>query len=469
MKLFWKQFVGILSILIVMFTIFGSVLTHTSFQTALDNELDSALEDAVVFQYTVYSSIEGVSDTYQLDQKVVVDIVKTIDENIGNTEDTLLLYDADLNVLYREGQHIGNIVTKKVLENTMMWQLTEQENVHYLETWVCVTLGEDTYYIEKNRNVQSVYDNRDALLQQYRMTVGVLLVVAAVFAAVLAYSFTKPIRKLSRATRAFAKGDYQRRVKPLGNDELTVLMEDFNAMAQKLEGNIWELNDAVRRQEEFTGAFAHELKTPLTSIIGYSELLMTTELSEEARMMSAGYIYQDGKRLERLAYKMMELVRVDKQEISLSDVDVQSLMETLQEITLPMMAEKSITLKIQVEEGCVRGDRDLLLSLFLNLVDNARKACEKGGNIRILGRKSAKGYQLEIKDDGRGVPPEQLPHITEAFYMVDKSRARKEGGAGLGMALCAKILALHQGKWRMKSEPGKGTVISIWFPGKEQA
>lgn len=468
MKLFWKQFVGILSILIVMFTTFGSVLIQTSFRTALDNELDAALEDAVMFQYTVYSSIEGVSDTYQLDQKVVVDIMKTIDENIGNTEDTLLLYDADLNVLYHKGQHIGNIVTKNVLENTLMWQLTEQENVHYLETWVCVTLGKDTYYIEKNRNVQSVYDNRDALLQQYRMTVGVLLVVAAVFAAVLAYSFTKPIRKLSQATRAFAKGDYQRRVKPLGNDELTVLMEDFNAMAQKLEGNIWELNDAVRRQEEFTGAFAHELKTPLTSIIGYSELLMSTELSEEARMMSAGYIYQDGKRLERLAYKMMELVRVDKQEIPLSDVDVQSLMETLQEITLPMMAEKSITLKIQVEEGCVYGDRDLLLSLFLNLVDNARKACEKGGNIRILGRKNDKGYQLEIKDDGRGMPPEQLPHITEAFYMVDKSRARKEGGAGLGMALCAKILALHQGKWRMKSEPGKGTVISIWFPGKEQ-
>ena len=74
---------------------------------------------------------------------------------------------------------------------------------------------------------------------------------------------------------------------------------------------------------------------------------------------------------------------------------------------------------------------------------------------------------MEVRDDGRGIPEEELPRITEAFYMVDKSRARKEGGAGLGMALCAKILKLHGGRWQMKSEPGKGTVIGIWLPEKE--
>lgn len=113
-------------------------------------------------------------------------------------------------------------------------------------------------------------------------------------------------------------------------------------------------------------------------------------------------------------------------------------------------------------------DRNLLLSLFFNLVDNARKACQQGGNIIIRGRKTIKGYQLEFQDDGRGISREELPRITEAFYMVDKSRARKEGGAGLGMALCAKILKLHGGKWVIKSEPMRGTIIGIWLPGKEQ-
>lgn len=467
MKLFWKQFIGILSILIVMFTVFGSVLLQTSFQTALDNELDAALEEAVMFQYTMFSSVDSLSDTYQLDRKIIVDVLKTIDENIGKKEDSLIFYDGAMEVLYQRGSLKSGMDTDKMAEDALMWQLSEKEGVHYVETVVRLSLGEDIFYIEKNKSVQQVYDNRDTLLRQYRLAVGALMVVASVFAALLAYGFTAPIRKLSQATRALAEGDYESRVTPKGNDEITVLMEDFNTMAGQLEANIWELNDAVRRQEEFTGAFAHELKTPLTSIIGYSEVLMSTELSEEARMMSAGYIYRDGKRLERLAYKMMELVRVDKQEIPFRFLRVRELMKSVQATTLPMMTEKGITLTIGVEDGQVYGDRDLLLSLFLNLVDNGRKACEKGGSIRIRGRNVDGGYQMEIRDDGRGIPKEELAHITEAFYMVDKSRARKEGGAGLGMTLCARILEFHGGKWRIKSEPGRGTVVGIWLPGKE--
>lgn len=468
MKIFWKQFIGILSILIIMFTVFGSVLIQTSFQTALEREKEATLEEAAMFRYTVLSSVASMSDTYQLDEKIITDVVKTIDENIGNAEDTFIFYNESAVVLYQKGSHINALWETRPSTDELVWQLVEKEGVHYLETLVQVVLENKVYYLEKNRSVQPVYDNRGNLLHQYRMAVGVLFAVASVLAALLAYGFTAPIRKLSQATRAFSKGEYASRVKPMGNDEITILMKDFNTMADRLEENIWELNDAVRRQEEFTGAFAHELKTPLTSIIGYSEVLMSTELSEEARMMSAGYIYQDGKRLERLAYKMMELARVDKQEIPFLLIEVSEIMKRLQATTLPMMTEKNIMLTIRTEEGQVYGDKDLLLSLFFNLVDNARKACENGGNIRIRGRKTPKGYQLEIKDDGRGIPKEELLHVTEAFYMVDKSRARKEGGAGLGMALCEKILKLHGGKWRMKSEPGKGTVIGIWLPGKEQ-
>lgn len=467
MKLFWKQFIGILSILIVMFTIFGSVLIQTSFQAALDNEVDAALEEAVMFQYTVLSSADSMSDVYQLDERVIVDILKTIDENIGSAEDTLIFYDENARVLYQKGNQKSRLGESNIFADEMVWQLSDREGVHFLDTMVCLVLGKHTYYIEKNRNVQQVYENRDSFLAKYRVAVGVLILIASVLAALVAWGFTAPIRKLSQATKAFADGDYTSRVKPVGKDEITVLMQDFNTMAGQLESNIWELNDAVRRQEEFTGAFAHELKTPLTSIIGYSEILMSTELSEEARMMSAGYIYQDGKRLERLAYKMMELTRVDKQEIVFDVLEMTDLMKRLQATTRSMLEEKGVMLTIRVEEGSVYGDKDLLLSLFLNLVDNARKACVQGGNIKIFGRRHPKGYQLEIKDNGRGIPEEELPRITEAFYMVDKSRARKEGGAGLGMALCAKILKLHGGRWHMKSEPGKGTIIGIWLPERK--
>lgn len=468
MRLFWKQFMGILGILILMFTTFGSILLQSTFQLRLEGEVDAALEEITMFQYAFLTSVEGLPENYQSNQEIVLDVMESIEENIGNSQDTLIVYSGQKEILYRRGGQQNNLVTEAIQEDTILWQLADRQGIHYLETIFRVVVGEDTYYLERNRSLQHVYDNRGELLRIYRVTMVVLVAVSAALSMAFAMSFTVPIRRLSRATRAFARGNYRSRVQPKGGDEIADLMEDFNTMAGKLETNIWELNDAVRRQEEFTGAFAHELKTPLTSIIGYSELLMSMDLSEEERMTSAGYIYRDGKRLERLAYKMMELTRVDKQMLAFQDVSLTSLMEIVETTTAPMLETKRLTLEIQVEEVLLYGDGDLLLSLFLNLLDNARKACGEGGRIRILGRRVPKGYLLKIQDNGRGMPPEELPYITEAFYMVDKSRARKEGGAGLGMALCAKILALHHGTWHVESKPGMGTVIGMLFPGKEQ-
>ncbi len=108
-----------------------------------------------------------------------------------------------------------------------------------------------------------------------------------------------------------------------------------------------------------------------------------------------------------------------------------------------------------------------MISVFTNLLDNARKALTEGGRIRIRGRQYKDRYLLCIMDNGCGMEQKEISRITEAFYMVDKSRARKEGGAGLGMTLCSRILALHQVRWRIFSIPGKGTVIAMQFEKEE--
>lgn len=255
-------------------------------------------------------------------------------------------------------------------------------------------------------------------------------------------------------------------------------MQDFNGMAERLEGNIHELQENARRQEEFTGAFAHELKTPLTSIIGYAEMLMTMELGEEELRQSADYIYREGKRLERLSYKMMELIRVGKLGAQLGEVSTPLLGCELEKLMRARLDEKQLSLRVELEEATLRGDLDLLLSLLGNLVDNSRKACEAGGNIRVSGcicrdvqlegkrqREDRCGgiYRIEVHDDGRGIPEAELGKITEAFYMVDKSRARKEGGAGLGMAICARIVEAHGASWEIASKDGEGTCVTVFF------
>lgn len=132
------------------------------------------------------------------------------------------------------------------------------------------------------------------------------------------------------------------------------------------------------------------------------------------------------------------------------------------------LAEKKIHLEEDIEEGEVKGDRDLLMSLFINLMDNSRKALKAGGIISLWGRSRGEGYEVCVRDNGCGIPKEELSRITEAFYMVDKSRSRKQGGAGLGLTLCSRIVYLHGARWEIQSDQGKGTSISIFFPGKEE-
>ena len=243
-----------------------------------------------------------------------------------------------------------------------------------------------------------------------------------------------------------------------------MLSRDFNRMADQLEQSIGRLEEEARRQEEFTSAFSHELKTPLTSIIGYADILRARTLTEEERSRCANYIVHQGRRLERLSLKMLEMSYIDKQETELLRIEVTHLVRQIRAMTEAVLEQKNITLTDHVEPGAVRGDLDLLLSLFANLIDNARKACGEGGEICLSGENAERGYRFVLRDNGCGMPAEEIQKITEPFYMIDKSRARKEGGAGIGMALCQKIIFIHRAEWKIESVEGGGTSVDILFP-----
>ena len=137
-------------------------------------------------------------------------------------------------------------------------------------------------------------------------------------------------------------------------------------------------------------------------------------------------------------------------------------------MTEHVLLEQGITFCVKMEKGVVYGEPDLLSSVFLNLIDNAKKACGDGGRINWIGENAEGGYRFLIRDNGQGIPEDEIQKITEPFYMVDKSRARKEGGAGMGMALCQIIIQRHEGIWEIQSEVGKGTEIRVFFPDREE-
>lgn len=468
MRLFWKQFITMVCFIIVAFMVFGNIIVYISFQMTLDREVERSLEEIKIFQYALLASLEGLPKEYQATDMAVADIVTSIQQSLESNKNIVIVYNEEKKNIYQNSSYHSKLITMDRKGNSGVWQISKDKNNHYLESLFQVKSSVGTYYLEINRNIEYVYEEREILYHNYKMALIITFFVFAILSFVFSMSFVRPIQRLSNATREFANGNYKSRVKRRGNDEVAVLMDDFNQMAEQLENNIWELEENARRQEEFTEAFSHELKTPLTSIIGYADMLRSMKLSEEDTVMSADYIFKQGKRLERLALKMMELSYVDKQELVMQKISVKVLIKQIEEMTKELLQNKKIRLSIETEDGFIYGDADLLQSLFSNLIDNARKACNEKGKIILKGENIENGYQIFLKDNGYGMAEEEIEKITEAFYMVDKSRARKEGGAGMGMALCEKIIKRHHAEWKIESKLGEGTEITILFPRKEE-
>jgi signal transduction histidine kinase len=293
-----------------------------------------------------------------------------------------------------------------------------------------------------------------------------MAIVNGILVFFLARWTTAPIRSLSNATRSIARGRYFERVPVRSKDELGMLSQDFNQMAESLELTVNELELSVEREHDFVANFAHELKTPLTSIIGYADLLRAQRLSEGNARLAASYIFSEGQRLESLSMKLLDLIVMQRRDFDLRRVNLQKLFKSVKTALLPLMRDTGIELDMEAPSTTILCEPDFIKTLLLNLVDNACKATPRGGLVRIEGtRLSEDKWRVIVEDSGAGIPTKDLPRITEAFFRSDKSRSRAQGGAGLGLALCNEICALHGGTMTINSTEGVGTRVSVILKG----
>lgn len=228
-----------------------------------------------------------------------------------------------------------------------------------------------------------------------------------------------------------------------------------------MERLLKNLEEAANRREEFIASFAHELKTPLTAIIGYADMLRSKEMAPKSRFTAAGYIFSEGKRLEALSLKLMDIIVVGKQNFEKKRYEAGYLIREVAAVTVPSLSAEGLILDIRWDKEEILVEPDLFKTLLINLVDNARKASRRGQHIELYGRKEEGGYSFFVKDYGRGMKAEEIARIAEPFYMIDKSRSRSQNGAGLGLALCQRIAELHGTQLSYESVQGEGTTVKI--------
>ncbi|CAH1201676.1 Adaptive-response sensory-kinase SasA [Paenibacillus plantiphilus] len=314
-----------------------------------------------------------------------------------------------------------------------------------------------------------IYDTTDAVTAWKHMK-NMLFFAGAILSGLLALGLLallnrifKPLSQISQTSRYIAAGAYETRLPVFGHDELAEVAQSFNHMTAEIQRQMTELIAAAEKKQQFIDNFAHELRTPLTAIYGYAEYMQKAALTEDDRLSAIGYIMSESKRMQTMAYQLLELANLNNDGIEWETQNVSELFQSVKQTLHNKIAEKEIRIEFLCEMDDIRGDACLLQSLFVNLVDNAIKACGMGGYIMVRAAIEEGRRTISIQDNGRGIPPEILGHITEPFYRAEKSRNRKDGGAGLGLAICKQIALSHGAELEFMSKPGEGTTVTIKF------
>lgn len=468
MKFSGKILLCAMVVMAVGFGVSGFYFVNYVFETSLEREIDQAMDDSSILQFAFETAALNVPTKYHVLQDAAVEQIGANLETSGQSSGRLLrITDEEQKVLFASAEFLEDtLLLDQIGENTRIYQVIPYNGHYYVQTGRMLHALDRTLYLETMRDVTEVFEERRLGFAVYRRVTLAMLAVSAVLMFFLSSWLTKPIRLLTKATRKMARGEYGFRAEKISDDELGQLTLDYNRMANALEENIHKLEDEVRAREDFIAAFAHELKTPLTAIIGYADLLRSRKLDEEKHFLSANYIYTEGKRLETMSFRLLDIIVTRRSEIAIGQIAVEMLFQYLQEM---FGTNTKMDIRISYDEGIVYGEASLLKTVLLNLVDNACKASEPGGIIEVTGKKQDEGYYFTVKDYGVGIPKEEHKKITEAFYMVDKSRSRSRNGAGLGLALCTEILQLHHTSLDIISSPGQGTSMSFLLPEREEA
>lgn len=309
-------------------------------------------------------------------------------------------------------------------------------------------------------------------IRSWRQTKNILFLAGAGIMLVMAFFLSwflhvifRPLRQISVTSAGIANGNYGSRIPVHGKDEISGVARHFNLMAEQVEMQIKLLAEAAEQKQQFIDNFSHELRIPLTAIYGYAEYIQKVSVSEEERYECTEFIMSECNRLRHMAYQLLDMALLREDEEKSGDCSLKALFAQSEKVMQMRAAEKGISLSYEMtQDYVVRGNAGQLQMVIDNLIDNAIKASERGGEVRIAAYAEKTQIVVKVEDHGIGMEPEQLFHIREAFYRVDKARSRTAGGAGLGLAICEKIMQMHHAGMTFLSEPGKGTVVKLSFP-----
>ena len=310
----------------------------------------------------------------------------------------------------------------------------------------------------------SEYDtSQGALIRSLQTTVlritFILEIVLILFAVFFSNAYSRRLRKIMNSMRVIQKGDFTHKVNMGGNDELSILGQEFNILTERLQ-------TSEQKRHRFVSDASHELKTPLASIKLLTDSILQNDMDMPTVREFVGDIGNEADRLNRTTTKLLSLTKVDSQLDADSEIIyMEPTIRRVSRMLSPMAAEAGVTVSLDLlEDAPILILEDDLYQIVFNLMENGIKYNVPGGSLSVKLLKQEETATLVIRDSGMGIPDDAVGHIFERFYRVDKARSRATGGSGLGLAIVRAIVYRNRGDITVESTVGKGTIFTVSFP-----
>ncbi|WP_353737945.1 sensor histidine kinase [Peribacillus asahii] len=381
----------------------------------------------------------------------------------ANADTEVIITDLNQNIIISSSKldnEEQTIITKEIEQVPRDGAILENrwKSEKYISTVTPFTINQHqegyVYMFRSTDQIQSLISRLS-----HHFIVGAIMILSLMVITILFLSkaLTTPLIRMKRETEKLSKGDFSVNLPDMGNDELGEL-----SCAIKTLGK--ELKHLKEERSEFLASISHELRTPLTYIKGYADVSRRKDLDQTEREQYLDIIYEESEKLSDMIKDLFDLAKLDRNTfvINFMKVELCSFLLSIYEKILPAFKEKGMDLKVYCHKNVhIMIDPMRFEQVLFNLLDNAIKYSEPHTKTCIFVRREKGKVLMEIKDEGDGIPEEDLPFIFERFYRIDKSRSRGTGGTGLGLSIVKELIEAHGGHIEVKSEPGKGTAFLI--------
>ncbi|MEI3605552.1 ATP-binding protein [Pseudogracilibacillus sp. SE30717A] len=334
----------------------------------------------------------------------------------------------------------------------------------YIATDSPITInGEHKGHVFMFAKTSYVIKTVDKLSNQFLIASLVTVVLTIVTIFILSRFIAHPLIKMKEATEQLSKGKHNVELHTERKDELGELANSISKLSK-------DLKELKMARNEFLASVAHELRTPLTYIKGYADIINRPDTSEEEIKEYVNIIREETEQLTILIKNLFQLAKIDHNNflIRRERVEICEFLQNIVERIRPALAEKEVLLYVNCSKVAALIDPERFQQVLINVLDNAKKHSYEGSKILIKVEQTDQHIIITTIDEGEGIPEQDLPYIFDRLYRVEKSRSRKSGGAGLGLAITKEIVEFHGGSIEVESKLGEGTSVIITLARDDQ-